>query len=83
MNELRLPDLFDLDPMPSAFRDLWRPWRGEAAERTPQIRIDLSETDKAYAVKAEIPGVKKEDIDVLELRLPKKAQSAGKRLAVG
>ena len=30
----------------------------------PQIKLDVSETDKAYAVKAEIPGVRKEDIDV-------------------
>lgn len=45
-------------------RDLWRPWRAEGGERAPQIRLDLSETDGAYAVKAEIPGVKKEDIDV-------------------
>jgi HSP20 family protein len=141
MNELRLPDMFDIDPMPSALRDLWRPWRMSTAEAAPQIRIDLSETDKGYAVKADIPGVKKEDIDVridgnqvtisaevkqdkeekkdgrvlrserrygyasrsfmldhdvdqaaadakysngvLELKLPKKAPSTGKRLAVG
>jgi HSP20 family protein len=30
----------------------------------PDIRIDVSETDKAYAIKADIPGAKKEDIDV-------------------
>ena len=142
MNEMRVPDLFDLEPFPSSLRDLWRPWRSELAEpRAPQIRIDLSETDKDYTVKAEIPGVKKEDIDVridgnqvtisaeikqdkeekkdgrvlrserrygyasrsfmldsdvdqgsadakysngvLELKLPKKAQSAGKRLTIG
>lgn len=141
MNELRVPDLFDLDPFPTTLRDLWRPWRTEAATSSaPQIRIDLSETDNAFAIKAEIPGVKKEDIDVridgnqvtisaevkqdseekkdgrvlrserrygyasrsfllgsdvdqgnadakysngvLELKLPKKAQSAGKRLNV-
>lgn len=65
MNELRVPDLFDLDPFPATLRDLWRPWRNEAAtERAPQIRIDLSETDNAFTIKAEIPGVKKEDIDV-------------------
>jgi HSP20 family protein len=64
MNELRVPDLFDIDPFPGSLRELWRPWRSESAERLPQIRIDLSETDNAYAVKAEIPGVKKEDIDV-------------------
>ncbi len=142
MNELRVPDLFELDPFASSMlRDHWRPWRAEAAAtNAPQIRIDLSETDQAFAVKAEIPGVKKEDIDVridgnqvtisaevkqdsedkrdgrllrserrygyasrsfllagdvdqatadakysngvLELKLPKKAQSAGKRLTV-
>lgn len=30
----------------------------------PRIKIDVSETDVAYTVKAEIPGVKKEDIKV-------------------
>lgn len=33
-------------------------------EARPQIRIDVSEEDKAYRVKAEIPGAKKEDIQV-------------------
>jgi HSP20 family protein len=65
MNELRVPDLFDLDPFPSSLmRDLWRPWRTDRGERAPQIRLDLAETEKDYTVKAEIPGVKKEDIDV-------------------
>ena len=30
----------------------------------PQIRMDVSEDDKVYRVKAEMPGVKKEDINV-------------------
>ena len=30
----------------------------------PLIKLDVSEEDKAYTVKAEIPGVKKEDIQV-------------------
>ncbi len=30
----------------------------------PQIKIDVSEGDNAYRVKAEIPGVKKEDVRV-------------------
>ena len=64
MNELRVKDLFELDPFESGFRNLLRPWRMDLAERTPQIRIDLHETDDSYAVKAEIPGVRKEDIDV-------------------
>lgn len=32
--------------------------------RFPEMRIDVSESDKAYAIKADIPGVRKEDIDV-------------------
>jgi HSP20 family protein len=28
------------------------------------IRLDVSETDQAYTVKAEIPGCRKEDIDI-------------------
>lgn len=38
-------------------------WRGIEAE--PRIRMDVSETDQAYMVKAEIPGVKKDDIKVV------------------
>lgn len=64
MNELRLKDFFSPDPMEASLRELLRPWRNDLAERTPQIRIDVSEADGAYAVKAEIPGVRKEDLDV-------------------
>ena len=43
---------------------MWRPvrWEGEAA--APEIKVDVEENDKSYVVKAEIPGVRKEDIDV-------------------
>jgi HSP20 family protein len=33
-------------------------------EIEPQMRIDVTDDDKSYIVKAEIPGVKKEDIKV-------------------
>ena len=36
--------------------------RGLAVE--PEMKLDVSEQDKAYTVKAEIPGAKKEDIQV-------------------
>lgn len=42
-----------------ALRPVFRQPEGE-----PQIRLDVSEDDKTYTVKAEIPGVKKEDIKV-------------------
>jgi HSP20 family protein len=64
MNELRVKDLFDMDPLETSFRNLLRPWRLEGVDRAPQIKIDLSEHDDSYMVKADIPGVRKEDIDV-------------------
>ncbi len=33
-------------------------------DTAPQIKIDVSETEKVYQIKAEIPGLKKEDITV-------------------
>lgn len=33
-------------------------------ENAPEIRMDVEEDDKFYKVKAEIPGVKKDDIDI-------------------
>lgn len=45
------------------FRDFGlRPIVGQL--EVPDIRIDVNESDKAYLVKADIPGAKKEDIDV-------------------
>ncbi len=38
--------------------------RGLALDDEPQIRMDVSEQDESYMVKAEIPGVRKEDIQV-------------------
>ena len=64
MNELRLFDPLALDPFEDSFRSLMRPWRSEAMEAAPKIRLDLIERDDSYAVKAEIPGVRKEDIDI-------------------
>ena len=36
----------------------------QGMEGEPQIRLDVSEDDKTYTIKAEIPGVNKEDIKV-------------------
>jgi len=50
-----IEDFFSSRRLRSLFRDL---------PETPEIKMDVSEDDKAYRVKAEIPGVKKEDIRV-------------------
>lgn len=64
MNELRINDLLGMEPFDDMFRGFMRPWRADLAQRAPQIKLDVSETDAEYTVKAEIAGVKKEDIDV-------------------
>jgi len=67
-----------------------------AGGQPPAIRMDVKEDGDAYQVHAELPGVKKEDIHVtidgkavakfnegvLELKLPKRAATASKRLAI-
>ncbi len=61
-NELARFDPFrDVDDLFRGFmvRPVFRGMDGE-----PQIKLDVSEEDKSYLVKAEIPGVKKEDIHV-------------------
>lgn len=49
-------DFDDVFRFPRAF------WRNMPEE--PQIKMDVSEDEKAFLVKAEIPGVNKEDIKV-------------------
>jgi HSP20 family protein len=41
-----------------------RPVVGEAAQAAPRMKIEVSEQDKAYKVQAELPGVKKDDIQI-------------------
>ena len=64
MNDLRVKDFVDFDPIETAFRNMLRPWRDVRLEAAPQIKLDVDESDAEYIVKAEIPGVRKEDIDV-------------------
>ena len=59
MNELRVNDLFPMEPLDDMFRGFMRPWKSEFDQQAPQIKLDLSETDANYTVKAEIPGVRK------------------------
>jgi len=65
MSNLSVPGFFSTDPFDDVFRGFLRPVRWEnATEQPPQIKLDVSEADNSYTVKAEIPGVRKEDIDV-------------------
>lgn len=58
-------DLARFDPLRELESTLRMPrsfWRN--LPDVPEIRMDVSEDDKSYRVKAEIPGVKKEDIKI-------------------
>jgi HSP20 family protein len=56
------------DPFADTFEDMvrrfFRPARWEVEGVPTEIKLDVAEQDNAYTVKAEIPGVKKEDISV-------------------
>lgn len=41
-----------------------RPLRTDSGHGPGYIRVDVQDSDKAYTVQAEVPGVKKEDIQV-------------------
>lgn len=88
MNALTRLDRIE-DFMPEFFRRLSRPLT--LSEPAPaEIRIDVSESEKEYQVRAEIPGAKKDDIRVsvdgnfvsisAEIRKEKEEKSAGRTL---
>jgi HSP20 family protein len=58
-------DLMPFDPA-RGFEELLREFRrpGQMQQDVPAIRLDVDETDQAYAITADIPGVNKEDIKV-------------------
>lgn len=62
-----LSDLVRLDPFRN-FDDMFKGFMlrpvYSGQEMEPQMKIDVSEEDKSYLIKAEIPGVNKDDIHV-------------------
>lgn len=57
------------DPFEDAFPEFFKGWPRMAVprmwrENEMDIRLDVTEAEREYKVKAEIPGVKKEDINV-------------------
>jgi HSP20 family protein len=64
MSNLSVFDNAFNEPLEPFFRRFLAPLRAEMDSNVLQIRIDVEEKDKAYTVRADIPGVKKEDINV-------------------
>lgn len=67
MSNVTRYDPFSLEPVSDLFQGLFRPLRGIADaddEKLASMKIDVTENDQAYAVKAELPGVDKNDINV-------------------
>lgn len=64
MTQLRTQDPLSLEPLFDEPFGFLMPWRTPMTERGPQIRVEVTESDGQYLVKAEVPGVRKEDLDV-------------------
>jgi HSP20 family protein len=64
MSNLRLLDPTFGDNFETALRRFLSPAAFETELAPLKMRIDVSENDGAFTVKADIPGVKKEDINV-------------------
>jgi HSP20 family protein len=64
MNHPTLNELTPMESFDDAFRGFLRPWLEREGTVAPSIKIDLSETDGAYQIKADLPGVRKDDIDI-------------------
>lgn len=63
MSRIARYDPFEMaGPLDTLFRGVFRPV--QTGGDMPQIRMDVKENEKSYAVHAEIPGVNKEDIHV-------------------
>ena len=64
-----MQNLISYDPrtetgLEELFRGFFKPVRVEGAPTPIMIKMDATETENSYLIHAEMPGVKKEDIDV-------------------
>lgn len=64
MSNLRVYNPFFMDSVDDFFSGFFRPVRSDEAIQAPQIRVDVNEQENAFVVKADIPGIRKEDINV-------------------
>ena len=63
MSNIRLYDPFAMEPIGDMFHGMFRALRG-GPDTGLAFKVDVTESDMDYTVVAEIPGAKKEDIQV-------------------
>ena len=64
MRPLQLSEPFSVEGFDEMFKSMLRPVRFEMVAPAPSIKLEVSENDDAFHVKAEVPGARKEDIKV-------------------
>jgi len=64
MSNLRLFQPVMNDSLESMFKRFMAPMRLELENGSLEMRVDINEANGAYKVRADLPGVKKEDINV-------------------
>jgi HSP20 family protein len=67
MSNLSRYDPFSVDPVADLFQGFFRPMRsvlGDQEAGPSSMKIDVSENETGYTVKAEMPGIDRKDIDV-------------------
>lgn len=64
MSSLRISDPFFSEPLESAVRRMFAPSLFETDVPSMRIPVDVAEQDGTYHVAADLPGVKKENINV-------------------
>lgn len=61
----QFPTLFENRGLDDFFEGFFRPVRYEEGEKGDLVpRMDIRETDEAFIIKAEMPGIKKDDIEI-------------------
>ena len=61
----QFPTLFENRGLDDFFEGFFRPVRYEEGEKGDLVpRMDIRETDESFIIKAEMPGIKKDDIEI-------------------
>jgi HSP20 family protein len=63
MSNIRRSDPFSIEPLGDMLQSMLRNWR-IAPDTELAFKVDVAESDTSFTITADLPGVKKEDINV-------------------